>query len=166
MSLTTRSAAPGPPRNGIYTVTETAKGDVHAIAINYPAFEQEGIIEVIDGTPDAMCARSRADRARHRRGAPTPATGFGSDAGARRLEHPEVRRAKIALRGHQWLSEGDDIAPILVALFDYDSVGVEFMEEGTVTLMTHVAGQAPDDHRGHLRGDRGRQAGRKSTGSR
>jgi hypothetical protein len=66
--------------NGVYTVTESASGDVHSVAINYTAFEQEGIIQVIEGTPDAMwleVVQTVPDIAAVPR---TPADGFGSDA--------------------------------------------------------------------------------------
>ena len=65
--------------NGVYTVTEEATGDVHSIAINYTAFEQEGIIEIIEGTPDAMwleVVQTVPDIGAVPR---TPADGFGSD---------------------------------------------------------------------------------------
>ena len=41
-----------------------------------------------------------------------------------------------------WLSAGDDVAPILVALFTYDSVRVEFKDDNTLTLESHVANGA------------------------
>jgi hypothetical protein len=41
-----------------------------------------------------------------------------------------------------WLSTGDDVAPILVALFAYDSVRVEFKDDNTLTLDSHVANGA------------------------
>ena len=65
--------------NGVYTVTEEPAGNVHSIAINYTAFEQEGIIEVIAGTPDAMwleVVQTVPDIGAVPR---TPASGFGSD---------------------------------------------------------------------------------------
>ena len=65
--------------NGVYTVTEAASGDVHSVAINYTAFEQEGIIQVIDGAPDAMwleVVQTVPDIGATPR---TPADGFGSD---------------------------------------------------------------------------------------
>ena len=61
-------------------VTESASGSVHAISINYTAFEQEGIIEVTSGTPDQMkleAVQTVPDIGAVPR---TPATGFGSDA--------------------------------------------------------------------------------------
>jgi hypothetical protein len=64
---------------GVYTVTESATGEVHSISINYTAFEQEGIIEVTAGTPDQMkleAVQSVPDIGAVPR---TPATGFGSD---------------------------------------------------------------------------------------
>lgn len=41
-----------------------------------------------------------------------------------------------------WLSAGTDVAPILVALFAYDSVRVEFKDDNTLTLESHVANGA------------------------
>ena len=41
-----------------------------------------------------------------------------------------------------WLSAGADVAPILVALFTYDSVRVEFKDDNTLTLDSHVANGA------------------------
>ncbi len=41
-----------------------------------------------------------------------------------------------------WLSAGDDVAPLLVALFAYDSVRVTFEEDNTLTLESHVANGA------------------------
>lgn len=45
-----------------------------------------------------------------------------------------------------WLSAGTNVAPLLVTLFNYDSVRVVF-GENTVTLTSHVAGGAwtPED---------------------
>ncbi len=37
-----------------------------------------------------------------------------------------------------WLSAGTNVAPLLVALFQYDSVEVGFAENNTVTLNAHV----------------------------
>ncbi|GJQ62926.1 MAG: hypothetical protein SCALA702_19790 [Melioribacteraceae bacterium] len=65
---------------GTYTVTKSESGDVHAIAINYTAFEQEGIIEVTSGSPDQLkleAVQTTPDIGATPR---TPATGFGSDA--------------------------------------------------------------------------------------
>jgi hypothetical protein len=41
-----------------------------------------------------------------------------------------------------WLSAGTDVAPILVAFFQYDSVRVEFKDDNTLTLESHVANGA------------------------
>jgi hypothetical protein len=65
--------------NGVYTVTKSASGDVHSISINYTAFEQEGIFQVITGTPDQMkleAVQTVPDIGAVPR---TPTTGFGSD---------------------------------------------------------------------------------------
>jgi len=64
---------------GTYTVTKSTSGDIHAIAIVYSAFEQEGIIQVISATPDTLkleAVQSVPDIGAVPR---TPATGFGSD---------------------------------------------------------------------------------------
>lgn len=42
----------------------------------------------------------------------------------------------------QWLSAGTDVAPILVAVFNYDSVRVYLNDDQTVQLDTHVNGGA------------------------
>ncbi len=65
---------------GVYSVTESTSGNVHAISINYTAFEQEGIIEVTSGNPDQLkleAVQTIPDIGAVPR---TPATGFGSDA--------------------------------------------------------------------------------------
>jgi len=66
--------------NGTYVVTESATGNVHAIELIYPAFSQEGIIDVTEGTPDVL--RLEAVQTIPDIGAVprTPETGFGSDA--------------------------------------------------------------------------------------
>jgi hypothetical protein len=64
---------------GVYTVTESSSGNVHAININYTAFEQEGIIEVVSGTPDQLkleAVQTVPDIGATPR---TPESGFGSD---------------------------------------------------------------------------------------
>lgn len=66
--------------NGTYTVTKSDNGDVHSISIIYPAFEQQGIIEVTEGTPNSMrmeVVQTNPDIGATPR---TPETGFGSDA--------------------------------------------------------------------------------------
>ncbi len=67
--------------SGTYTVTESASGNVHSISISYssPAFEQEGIVEITEGSPDVMrleVVQTVPDIGATPR---TPATGFGSD---------------------------------------------------------------------------------------
>ena len=64
---------------GTYTVTESQSGDVHSIAISYPAFEQEGIIQVIAGTPDNMKLEVVQTVPAIGAVPRTPDTGFGSD---------------------------------------------------------------------------------------
>jgi hypothetical protein len=65
--------------NGTYSVTESASGDVHSIELVYPAFEQGGIIQIIEDTPDTLkleVVQTVPDIGAVPR---TPATGFGSD---------------------------------------------------------------------------------------
>ncbi|HPF71093.1 MAG TPA: hypothetical protein PLQ13_10505, partial [Candidatus Krumholzibacteria bacterium] len=65
--------------NGVYSVTESSTGDVDAIAINYTAFEQEGIVQVWTATPDSLwleVVQTVPDIGATPR---TPASGFGSD---------------------------------------------------------------------------------------
>ncbi len=65
--------------NGTYSVTESASGSVHSIELIYSAFEQGGIIQVTEGTPDTM--KLEAVQTTPNIGAVprTPTTGFGSD---------------------------------------------------------------------------------------
>ncbi len=66
---------------GTYSVTKAASGSVHSISIIYPAFEQQGIIEVTGGTPDTLrleVVQTNPDIGAVPR---TPESGFGSDAG-------------------------------------------------------------------------------------
>lgn len=63
--------------SGTYAVTESASGDVHSIELIYPAFSQEGIIEVIDDTMRLEAVQTVPDIGAVPR---TPETGFGSDA--------------------------------------------------------------------------------------
>ena len=65
---------------GVYTITESATGNIHTIAINYTVFEQEGIFQIISGTPDRMeleVVQTVPDIGAVPR---TVASGFGSDA--------------------------------------------------------------------------------------
>ena len=65
--------------NGTYTITKSATGDVHSIAIDYSTYEQEGIIEIVDGSPKTMrleVVQTVPDIAATPR---TPESGFGSD---------------------------------------------------------------------------------------
>lgn len=65
---------------GVYTVTKSTSGDVHTIKINYTAFEQEGIVQIISGTPDQMKLEVVQTTPNIGATPRTPATGFGSDA--------------------------------------------------------------------------------------
>ncbi|MEZ4647260.1 MAG: hypothetical protein R3E97_00500 [Candidatus Eisenbacteria bacterium] len=68
--------------SGTYAVTESSSGTIHSVAISYtgtPSFDQEGIIEVTDGTPDRM--KLEVVQTVPDIGATplTPAQGFGAD---------------------------------------------------------------------------------------
>lgn len=67
---------------GVYTVTESASGDVHSILLSYTgAFDQAGIVQIIEGSPDRMkleAVQTVPDIGAVPR---TPESGFGSDAG-------------------------------------------------------------------------------------
>ena len=65
--------------NGTYVVNESQTGDVHSIELIYSAFEQQGIIQVIEASPDTL--RLEAVQTTPDIGATprTPQTGFGSD---------------------------------------------------------------------------------------
>lgn len=65
--------------NGTYAVTESASGSVHTINLIYPAFEQGGIIEVTDGTPDTMKLEVVQTTPNIGATPRTPESGFGSD---------------------------------------------------------------------------------------
>lgn len=65
---------------GTYVVTESTSGDVHSVRFVYSAFEQEGIFQVIDATPDSLkleVVQTNPDIGATPR---TVETGFGSDA--------------------------------------------------------------------------------------
>jgi len=65
--------------NGTYAVTESASGSVHSIELIYAAFEQGGIIEVTDGTPDTMKLEVVQTTPNIGAVPRTPESGFGSD---------------------------------------------------------------------------------------
>jgi len=126
---------------GTYSVTETGKSDVLAISLVYPAFEQEGIIQTTLGAPDVLqleVVQTLPDIGAVPR---TPTSGFGSDAtlGDSNIQVYELESEITAREWHgEWLSADADVAPILVAVFNYDSVRVFMDPDNTVTLMTHV----------------------------
>ncbi len=64
---------------GTYQVIESESGDVHSITIDYSAFAQEGIIEVVEGTPDVMRLEAVQTEPDYGFVPRTPETGFGSD---------------------------------------------------------------------------------------
>lgn len=64
---------------GTYTVTKSASGSIHSVKFVYPAFSQEGIMEVTVGNPTTMkleVVQTVPDIGATPR---TPETGFGSD---------------------------------------------------------------------------------------
>ena len=124
---------------GTYSVTETGKTDVLAISLVYAAFSQEGIVQVTDGLPDILkleVVQTVPDIGAVPR---TPTTGFGSDSalGTANIQYYEREDETDPWLG-EWLSAGADVAPILVSVFNYDSVRVIMDPDMTVTLMTHV----------------------------
>ena len=62
-----------------YLITKSAESTIHQFKATYPAFEQEGIVEVTDGDPDVL--RLEAVQTVPDIGAipPTVAGGFGND---------------------------------------------------------------------------------------
>jgi hypothetical protein len=64
---------------GVYTVTESAGSDIDAIAINYTAFEQEGIMQVWAASPDSMWLEVVQTVPDISATPLTPADGFGAD---------------------------------------------------------------------------------------
>lgn len=139
VSLTTRVAGGGTATlNGTYAVTKSASGSIHEIEIVYPSFTQAGIIEVTDANPFQM--RLEVVQTIPDIGAtvPTVAAGFGADA-TLGTTNIQTYASADAFEG-TWVSEGSNIAPLLVALFNYDRVVVEFTAAGTVSLTTRVSG--------------------------
>jgi len=125
---------------GTYSVTETEKTGILAISLVYAAFSQEGIVQVTDGLPDILkleVVQTEPDIGAVPR---TPESGFGSDAtlGDANIQYYE-REDEVDPWLGEWLSADDDVAPILVAVFNYDSVRVTMDPDMTVTLETHVA---------------------------
>jgi hypothetical protein len=68
------------PTGGTYVLTKSASGNVHAIQIIYPTYEQGGIVEIIEGNPDQMKLEVVQTTPDIGATARTPETGFGSDA--------------------------------------------------------------------------------------
>ena len=58
-------------------ISKSADGDIHHFAATYPAFEQEGIIEVIDNVLRLEAVQTVPDISAV---PPTVAGGFGADA--------------------------------------------------------------------------------------
>ena len=65
--------------NGVYTVTESANSEIDAIAINYTAFEQEGIIQVWAANPDSLYLEAVQTVPDIGAVPLTPEDGFGAD---------------------------------------------------------------------------------------
>ncbi|MCP4573982.1 MAG: hypothetical protein GY838_16605 [bacterium] len=127
---------------GIYSITETEKSDVLAITLEYPAFSQEGIIQITAGSPDIMTLEAVQTLPDIGAVPRTPATGFGSDAtlGTSNIQTYELESETVDPEWWgEWRSTGEDIAPILVSVFNYDDVIVTMRANNTVTLETHVA---------------------------
>ena len=61
---------------GTYVITESDEGDIHTFAANYTAFEQEGIIEIIDDDMRLEAVQTVPDIGAT---VPTVAGGFGAD---------------------------------------------------------------------------------------
>jgi hypothetical protein len=141
VSLTTRVAGGSASTvQGTYAVTKSASGSVHAIEIVYPSFTQEGIIEVTDDNPHRMRLEGVQTIPNIGATVPTVEAGFGAD--------PALMDSNIQVYASDdtpvgtWVSEGENIAPLLVSLFNYDRVVVVFGSGGTVALTTRVAGGA------------------------
>jgi len=65
--------------NGTYAVTESANSDIDAIQIVYPAFTQEGIIQVWTASPDSMWLEAVQTVPDYGFVPRTPESGFGTD---------------------------------------------------------------------------------------
>ena len=141
---------PETTNSGVYSVIESDTGDIHAIQISYtgnPSFDQEGIIQVIEGDPETM--RLEVVQTVPDIGATplTPEDGFGAD--------PTLGDTNIQVYERQdeqdppqtdawvgeWLSEGDNVAPILAAGFNIERVEVTMNDDGTITLVQKVVDQ-------------------------
>ncbi|HKK72441.1 MAG TPA: hypothetical protein VKA86_14590 [Candidatus Krumholzibacteria bacterium] len=143
---------PETTNSGVYSVIESDTGDIHAIQISYtgnPSFDQEGIIQVIEGDPDTM--RLEVVQTVPDIGATplTPEEGFGADTTlgdsniqvyVRQDEQDDPAPESEPWEG-SWLSEGENVAPILAAGFDIERVEVTMNEDGTIGLVQKVIGQ-------------------------
>ena len=61
---------------GTFVITESNDSDIHGFAANYTAFEQEGIIEIIDNVMRLEAVQTVPDIGAS---VPTVAGGFGAD---------------------------------------------------------------------------------------
>lgn len=141
VSLTTRVAGAAESTiQGTYAVTRSESGNIHSIELIYAAFSQAGIIEVTPGNPDTFrleVVQTVPDIAAT---VPTPAAGFGANSA---LGETNIQKySRVPDYAGSWLSEGSNVAPLLVTLFNYDRVIVELNTDGTVSLTTRVAGGA------------------------
>ena len=66
---------------GVYTVTESATGDIHTVNFVYPKYEQEGIMKITTGTPDIMLLEVVQTVPDVQAVPPTLTGGFGSTNG-------------------------------------------------------------------------------------
>ena len=64
---------------GVFDVTKSASGDIHAIHLNYTAFEQEGIFQITTGSPDNLKLEAVQTVPDYGFTVPTPENGFGAD---------------------------------------------------------------------------------------
>jgi hypothetical protein len=122
--------------SGVYAV-DTKAGGIRSISISYPTFEQEGIIEVFAASPDSMWLEVVQTVPDIGATPPTVADGFGANPALGTTNIQRYRRVDQDPWVGTWLSAGDDVAPLLVTLFDYDSVRVTMNENNTVVLETH-----------------------------
>lgn len=63
---------------GTYVITESETGEIHSIAIDYTAFAQEGIFQIVDGTVDVMTLEMVQTVPDQNFVVPTPEAGFGA----------------------------------------------------------------------------------------
>ncbi|MFO7652931.1 MAG: hypothetical protein R6X25_03815 [Candidatus Krumholzibacteriia bacterium] len=136
---------------GIYTVQDVADNPIDEFVASYsnPSFTQEGIIRIFEASPDSMWLEVVQTEPNIGAMVPTPDGGFGADPALgnsniqvyRRISDEGTPPPDIQVLG-TWLSAGDDVAPLLVTVFDIDSVRVTFNANQTLTLEQHIEGGA------------------------